>query len=129
MEVTSLVAIAIAIAIAIARHVVATVVVATLRRLPASPTEIEGKGCYDEISGENLALRAAQAFLCDISWPRPEARVPPRDANCSLLGESCDTGFESKWENDRIERDHLLQLREHSMASCPGSSRTLKITK
>ena len=127
MEVTS--HNAIAIAIAIARRVVVSVMEVKLHRLPSSPTEIEGKGCYDDISGKKLALRAAQAFLCDISWPRPEARVPPRDENCSLLGESCDAGFESKWENDRLERDHLLQLREDSMASCPSSSRTLKITK
>ena len=106
----------------------ATVVVATLHRLPLSPTEIEGKGCYDEVLSENLALRATQAIQRDISWPRPKAQVPPRDENCSLLDESYDVGFKSKWENDRLERDHLLHLREHSMASHPASSRTFKIT-
>ena len=84
MEVTSL--IAIAIAIAIARHVVVSVMEVKLHPLPPSPTEIEGKGCYDEISGENLALRAAEAILHDISWPRPRHRchLAMETAPCSM---------------------------------------------
>ena len=84
MEVTSL--IAIAIAIAIPRHVVAIVVAVTLHRLPPSPTESEGKGCYNEISGKNLALRAPEAILHDISWPRPRHRcqLGMETARCSV---------------------------------------------